>query len=292
MAATAQATVAVATEPIMTHPSRAILTIAGSDPSGGAGIQADLKTYASLEVYGCAAISCLTVQNSRGVFEVQAVAPELVKEQIQKVLADLPVSHIKTGMIGTGAVAQAIGECLTEFNGTVICDPVLKASDGHSLLTTEGLTSLSKHIIAQSTVITPNFKEFQTLTNLASGSAKAITTAAKEMFCQHPRLKAIIVKGGHYQEEQPVVIDSLFINDGKKIRTITTERPRLKTANTHGTGCTYASALAAYHQKTGDWQRAFQLAGDYVAKLLSLSAGQKMGRGTGSLWHHLFKDQP
>ena len=157
MTAAVQTTVAVATERIMTNISGAILAIAGSDPSGGAGIQADLKTYASLGVYGCAAISCLTVQNSKGVYAIQAVAPELVKEQIRKVLADLPVSHIKTGMIGTGAVARAIGACLTEFKGTIVCDPVLKASDGHDLLTSEGLACLGEHLIGRATALTPNF---------------------------------------------------------------------------------------------------------------------------------------
>lgn len=273
----------------MTSPSRAILTIAGSDPSGGAGIQADLKTYASLGVYGCAAISCLTVQNSQGVYDVQAVAPELVREQIRKVLIDLPVSHIKTGMIGTGAVARAIGECLAEFKGIIVCDPVLKASGGHDLLTAEGMDDLGKQLIDRATALTPNFTEFQTLTGLESTSDTAIKKAAGEMFAQYPRLQVIIVKGGHRAEEQPLVIDTLFSRDGQGFRSITTERARIKTANTHGTGCTFASALTAYHLKTGDWQQAFQLAGDYVAELLRLSATKKMGQGTGPLWHHLFK---
>jgi hydroxymethylpyrimidine kinase/phosphomethylpyrimidine kinase len=274
----------------MTSPSQAILTIAGSDPSGGAGIQADLKTYASLGVYGCAAISCLTVQNSKGVYEVQAVEPGLVKEQIRKVLADLPVSHIKTGMIGTGAVARAIGECLAEFEGAIVCDPVLKASDGHDLLTGEGLACLGEHLISRATALTPNFMEFQALTGLDSDSDKAITSGAAGMFAQYPRLQAIIVKGGHRYEEQPLVIDSLFIRDGRDFRSINTKRARIKTTNTHGTGCTYASALTAYHLKTENWQQAFQLAGDYVAELLRLSADREMGHGTGPLWHHLFKE--
>jgi hydroxymethylpyrimidine kinase/phosphomethylpyrimidine kinase len=271
--------------------AKAILAIAGSDPSGGAGIQADLKTYASLGVYGCAAISCLTVQNSTGVSSVEAVAPELVKEQVRKVLDDLPVSHIKTGMIGTGAVAQAIGECLADFTGIVVCDPVLKASDGHHLLNSADLDILSKEIIARSTAVTPNFTEFQTLTGVASDSPKAIAGAAAGMFRRYPRLEAIIVKGGHLHEERQGVSDSLFLRDRQAIKTIISARPRLKTKNSHGTGCTYASALAAYHLRTGDWQQAFQKAGDYVAELLELSAGLQMGKGTGPLWHHLFQER-
>lgn len=274
----------------MTSPAKAILAIAGSDPSGGAGIQADLKTYASLGVYGCAAISCLTVQNSKGVYGVQAVEPELVKEQIRKVLADLPVSHIKTGMVGTGAVARAIGECLAEFKGIIVCDPVLKASDGHDLLPSEGLAALGEHLISRATVLTPNFTEFQVLTGLVSDSAEVIASGAAGMFDQYPHLQAIIVKGGHRQEEQPLVIDSLFIRDGRGFRSINSERARIKTGNTHGTGCTYASAFTAYHLKTGDWPQAFQRAGDYVAELLRLSADREMGHGAGPLWHHLFKE--
>jgi hydroxymethylpyrimidine kinase/phosphomethylpyrimidine kinase len=275
----------------MSNHSRAILAIAGSDPSGGAGIQADLKTYASLGVYGCAAISCLTVQNSQGVFAVQAIAPELVSEQIRKVLADLPVSHIKTGMIGTGEVARAIGACLADFTGIVVCDPVLKASDGRRLLAAADLEIFAEQIITRATVLTPNYREFQILTGLASDSALAIAAAAGQMFARYPRLAAIVVKGGHRQEERSTITDSLFYRDGREIGTRSTVRARIKTRNTHGTGCTYASALAAYHLRTGNWQRAFQLAGDYVAKLLGLSAGREMGHGIGPLWHHLFTEK-
>lgn len=288
---TARKTVAAATDQVTAIISQAILSIAGSDPSGGAGIQADLKTYASLGVYGCAAISCLTVQNSTGVFKVQAVEPWLVGEQIRKVLADLPISHIKTGMIGTGGVARVIGECLADFSGTVVCDPVLKASDGHDLLLPEDGAILRGQVIARSTALTPNFEEFQWLTGLELTSDADITMAAGRLFAQHPRLEALVVKGGHRHEDQPVTIDFLYLRENMAIRTIKAERTRINSTNTHGTGCTYASALAAYHLRTGDWQQAFQLAGDYVAKLLKLSAAAKMGNGTGPLWHHLFNEE-
>jgi hydroxymethylpyrimidine kinase/phosphomethylpyrimidine kinase len=273
----------------MTADSRAVLSIAGSDPSGGAGIQADLKTFASLEVYGSAAISCLTVQNSLGVYRVQPVAPELVREQIRRVLADLPVSHIKTGMIGTAAVAAVVGECLADFNGIVVCDPVLKASDGHDLLLADNPAELASRIIGNATALTPNFEEFLTLTGLDSDDDKDIAAAATGMFYRYPRLEAIIVKGGHRREEHSVITDLLFLRNGRNIRTVVAERDRIKTGNSHGTGCTFASALAAYHLKTDDWQQAFQLAGEYVGQLLKLSAGRKMGHGLGPLWHHLFR---
>lgn len=286
-----RAPVADATEQVMTSTSRAILAIAGSDPSGGAGIQADLKTCTSLGVYAGAAITCLTVQNSRGVYGVHPVEPELVKDQIRKVLADLPISHIKTGMIGTGKVARAIGECLADFDGIVICDPVIKASDGHDLLPAKDLDILREQIIARATALTPNFHEFKALSALDSDKDKDITSAAAKMFSQYPRLEAIIIKGGHRLENQPAVIDSLFIRGAGGIRKLISERARIKSSNTHGTGCTYASALAAYHLKTGNWPEAFQLAADYVAELLRLSVDLKMGSGTGPLWHHLFTER-
>jgi len=273
----------------MTDDSRAILAVAGSDPSGGAGIQADLKTFASLGVYGGAAISCLTVQNSLGVYRVQPLAPELVAEQVKVVLADLPVSHIKTGMTGTAEVAEAIGKCLADFTGIVVCDPVLKASDGHDLLTADGMDALSRYVIANANALTPNFGEFKTLTGLNTENENDIAAAAAEMFAAYPRLEAIIVKGGHRREEHLLVTDFLFLRNNQRIETVKAERDRVRTKNSHGTGCTFASALAAYHLKSGNWQHAFQLAGDYVTELLRLSADKRMGRGTGPLWHHLFK---
>ncbi|MFN2365772.1 MAG: hydroxymethylpyrimidine/phosphomethylpyrimidine kinase, partial [Desulfurivibrionaceae bacterium] len=225
--------------------------------------------------------------NSLGVYRIQPVAVELVKEQIKQVLADLPVSHIKTGMLGTPAVAEAVAQCLMDFDGTVICDPVLKASGGHDLLTLDGQDALTNRIFANSTALTPNFEEFQTLTGLDSDDDKDIAGACAGMFSRYPRLEAIIVKGGHRRENLAAVTDLLFLREGREIRTVKVERERIETRNSHGTGCTFASALAAYHLKTGDWQHAFTLAGDYVGKLLRLSVGRRMGHGIGPLWHHL-----
>ena len=147
-------------------PSNAILTIAGSDPSGGAGIQADLKTFTAAGVYGAAAITSLTAQNTKGVRAVQPVAPEFVKQQVKLVLEDLPVSHIKTGMIGTAAIARILGEILHDFPGEVICDPVLSASDGAPLLEGSGLDDFKRHLLGNATVITPNLPELSKLSGM------------------------------------------------------------------------------------------------------------------------------
>ncbi len=269
----------------------AILSIAGSDPSGGAGIQADLKTFATLGVYGAAAITCLTVQNTTGVFATNPVAPEIVKAQAEKVLADLKVSHIKLGMLGNGEIVRAVGEVLAGFSGEVICDPILRSSSGKTLLEDAALADFKGEIIARSTALTPNFREFQVLTGITGEDDEEILAAIARMFAEYPRLTAIVLKGGHRHEDDPQVVDTLFLRKGTGFRTIESRRERLQTRNTHGTGCTFASALAAGHQKTGSWEEAFQLACAYLDRLLRLSANFQIGQGTGPLLHHFYQDR-
>jgi hydroxymethylpyrimidine kinase/phosphomethylpyrimidine kinase len=274
-----------------TPPVRAILSIAGSDPSGGAGIQADLKTFATLGVYGAAAVTCLTVQNTTGVFATNPVAPEIVKAQAEKVLADLNVSHIKLGMLGNTGIVRAVGEVLAGFSGEVVCDPILRASSGPALLEDAAMTDFKGGIIARATALTPNFREFQVLTGISAEDDKGISAAITGMFADYPRLAAIVLKGGHRSENEPQVVDTLFFRERVGFRTIESRRERLQTTNTHGTGCTFASALAAGHQKTGSWEEAFQLACTYLDRLLRLSADLKIGQGTGPLLHHLYQDR-
>jgi len=269
-------------------PAKAVLTIAGSDPSGGAGIQADLKTFTSLGVYGCAAITSLTVQNTEGVFSANPVEPILVKNQIEKVLADLPISHIKTGMLGNSEISRMVGKCLAGFGGTVVCDPILHSSSGKSLLEGSAVKALKDSLLKRAAVITPNFPEFEALANRKLGSDTDVSQAIEQLFSEHPSLKAIVVKGGHRNEELPEITDKLFLKEGSAVREISSTRIRVKTRNTHGTGCTFASALTAYHLKTDEWEESFRLAGAYLDKLLKVSANLTMGHGAGPLHHHLY----
>lgn len=270
---------------------RAILSIAGSDPSGGAGLQADLKTFATLGVYGAAAVSCLTIQNTTGVFATHPVAPEIVKAQAVKVLADLEVSHIKLGMLSNAGIVRAVGEVLADFSGAVVCDPILRASSGQTLLENAGLADFKREVIARSSALTPNFREFQVLTGISGEDDEEILPAIYQLFAENPRLAAIVLKGGHRRENESQVVDTLFLRDRGGFRNIESRRERLQTRNTHGTGCTFASALAAGHQKTGSWEEAFRLACAYLDQLLRLSANYKIGHGTGPLLHHLFKQK-
>ncbi len=274
-----------------TPPGRAILSIAGSDPSGGAGIQADLKTFATLGVYGAAAITCLTVQNTIGVFATHPVAPDIVKAQSAMVLDDLAVSHIKLGMLGNQGIVRAVGEVLANFSGEVVCDPILRSSSGQTLLEDTALADFKQKIIARSTALTPNFREFQALTGITSEDNEEILAAIAQMFVDYPRLAAIALKGGHRRENEPQVVDSLFVREGGGIKTSESRRERLQTKNTHGTGCTFASALAAGHQRTGSWDAAFQLACAYLDQLLRLSSTGQIGHGTGPLLHQLYNNR-
>ncbi len=272
-------------------PVRAILSIAGSDPSGGAGIQADLKTFATLGVYGAAAITCVTVQNTTGVFATHPMDPEIVKAQAAKVLADLEVSHIKLGMLGDGGIVRAVGEVLDSFSGEVICDPILRSSSGQILLEDAALVDFKQEIMAHATALTPNFREFQVLAGISGEDSEEILAAIAKMFDTYLRLAAIVLKGGHRREDEPQVVDTLFLRASGGFKTIESRRERLKTTNTHGTGCTFASALAAGHQKSGSWEIAFQQSCDYLDQLLRLSANYRIGHGHGPLIHHLYQKQ-
>jgi hydroxymethylpyrimidine/phosphomethylpyrimidine kinase len=269
---------------------RVILAIAGSDPSGGAGIQADLKTFATLKVYGAAAITCLTVQNTTGVFAINPVDPQVVREQAAQVLADLPVSHIKLGMLGTREIVRAVGEVLADFKGEVVCDPILRSSSGMTLLEDEALTGFQREILGRATVLTPNFQEFRALTGITTDDEREVNQAVVKLFKDYPKLTAMVLKGGHRREEEAEVVDTLFLRDGGEIKNIESRRPRIKTANTHGTGCTFASALTAGHHKTGNWPDAFRIACTYLDQLLRKSANVRMGEGPGPLLQHLYKE--
>jgi len=269
-----------------------VLTIAGSDPSGGAGLQADLKTFAAVGVYGGAAVTCLTVQNTKGVKSFEPVAAELVAAQIAAVLDDMPVTHIKTGMLGNGSIATAVGEVLCSFSGEIVCDPVLVSSSGTPLLAPDDLVSFTAHVASLATVLTPNLPELEKLAGRQCSSEDDISSAADRLFASLPGLRALVVKGGHFRESSATATDFLFLRPDRPDQPPTMERtthPRLATANTHGTGCTFASALTAFHLLCGDYGQAFRQASAFLHQLLLTSSGAALGSGRGPLLHHLWR---
>jgi hydroxymethylpyrimidine/phosphomethylpyrimidine kinase len=261
-----------------------ILSIAGSDPSGGAGIQADLKTITSTGSYGAAVITAITCQNSLGVSHISVLDPALVQSQIVSVLEDLDISHIKIGMTGSTTVIQAIARTLTDFSGEIILDPVLKSSSGTSLIAEEP-SSLTL-LISKATVLTPNSRELAILAGLPCTSKDQSIKAGEKLLNQFENIKAICIKGGHLNEDVEVVDDTLLLRELETTRTVTISHPRRKTRNSHGTGCTFASAFSSFHSQCNDYEKAFQQTVSYVDELLELGAEDQLGAGTGPLVHY------
>jgi len=265
------------------------LTIAGSDPSGGAGIQADLKTFTMVGVYGGAVISCLTVQNTQGVFAIQAIDPEIVKQQIGCVLSDLNVSHIKIGMLGSAAVAKSICEVLADFKGEIICDPVQLSSSGQQLIDNNGYDAVKSQLLDICTVITPNLPELSSLTGQNCNNKVSLLEAAERLLQQYGKLRSVIITGGHFKPTENNITDYLLTSSGaaETADCMEISHPRITSRNTHGTGCTFSAAFTAYHLLTGDDSEAFNKTTRYMDVLIRKSTPFKIGRGTGPLMHHL-----
>ncbi len=261
-----------------------ILTIAGSDPSGGAGIQADIKTITSTGYYAAAAITAITCQNSLGVSRIAPLESLLVRDQIISVLEDLDVSHVKIGMIGNNSIIAAIRDGLSGFSGEIILDPVLKASTGTSLLT-DAPNSLSP-LISLATVLTPNTNELSLLSGLNCSNKERSILAGQDILKTFPNLKAICLKGGHLKAEDDIITDIILCKTGSTISENSVTHQRLQTRNSHGTGCTFASAFSSFHAQHHDYVKAFTKAVTYVHRLLEQGQGDSLGAGTGPLVHY------
>ena len=226
------------------------LTIAGSDSSGGAGIQADLKTFAALGVYGASVITALTAQNTAGVRGIHQVPADFVTAQIDAVFADLDVKAVKIGMVAQRATIDTIAAGLARWSPKhVVLDPVMVATSGDHLLAGDAVASLRRDLIPRASLITPNLPE------AAAVLEEAVATSETEIASQGERLlalgcRAVLIKGGHGQGSES--IDYLF--DGG--RTIALAAPRIATENTHGTGCSLSSAIAAGLAKGEDMESA------------------------------------
>ena len=273
------------------EPRTTLLSIAGSDPSGGAGIQADLKTCTALGVYGAAAITCLTVQNTLGVRYFQPLAPQLVYDQIRAVLEDLPVSHVKIGMVGSASVAAAVAAALEDFAGEVIYDPVLRAGDGQRLVAAGNHAGMIDSLLPRVTVLTPNLPELaslsETLPTATEPDERQLLSRADALLARLPNLRAVIITGGHRDQEKSIVCDLLVLRPKQPERVVESRHPRLPSANLHGTGCTFATAFAAWHLRGAPYPEAFRRASAFTLAAIRAGAGLTMGGGNGPLGHHL-----
>lgn len=266
--------------PHTTDHAPVVLSIAGSDPTGGAGLQADLKTLTSLGVYGAAVPTCITVQNSGGVSRVEPLSGALVAAQVAAVLDDLAVDIVKIGMLGTSDIAKALGPLLADFRGWIVVDPVLSASTGQDLTQSPAPLLLVGQLAGQRVILTPNLPELARLTGQALVSHAEAVTAGRKLLADHPSLAALVIKGGHLDSDDQVC-DTLLQPQGEPLLD---QRPRHPGPDFHGTGCTYASALAAFLAQGQDPARAFKDAGAYMDSLIKCSLSV-MG-GTRALLQH------
>ena len=213
------------------------LTIAGSDSGGGAGIQADLKTFAALGVHGMSALTAITAQNTREVTMVHDIPIEMIKEQIRVVVEDIGVDAVKTGMLHTSEIIEAVASELRKIDAPLVVDPVMVAKSGARLLREDAVKSLIEELIPLATVLTPNAGEAEALTGFKIKNLEDQKRAAEKI--SELGVEAVVVKGGHIPGEK--VIDVLYFDGEFK----TYESRRIKSKNTHGTGCCFASATAA-----------------------------------------------
>jgi hydroxymethylpyrimidine/phosphomethylpyrimidine kinase len=255
---------------------RTALTIAGSDSGGGAGIQADLKTFAALGVFGTSAIAAITAQNTVGVVAASPVAADLVTAQIEAVAGDIQIHATKTGMLATAAIVEAVAAAIADLElPNVVVDPVMVAKSGDRLVDDEGVRTICVELLPHALVVTPNIPEAEALSGRRITSLESAREAARAIHARGP--SAVIVKGGHGVEAE--IVDLLY--DGSRFHEFRT--PRVATRNTHGTGCTFASAIAAYLARGRTLVDAVAEAQAYVAG--AIRHGFAIGRGHGPLNH-------
>ncbi len=255
---------------------RTALTIAGSDSGGGAGIQADLKTFAALGVYGTSAITAITAQNTIGVTAIEPVPPALVSAQIEAVVGDIEIHATKTGMLATTAIVEAVAAAIDAFAlPLVVVDPVMVAKSGDSLLDTAAIRAVRDLLLPRATVVTPNIPEAEALGGLSIATLDDVREAARRIHRMGSR--SVVVKGGHRPGNE--IVDVFFDGD----RMIEWRTPRIETRNTHGTGCTFASAVAAYLARGLSPFDAAERAQLYVAGAIRHALA--IGHGHGPLDH-------
>ncbi|PLT34845.1 bifunctional hydroxymethylpyrimidine kinase/phosphomethylpyrimidine kinase [Bacillus sp. V5-8f] len=257
------------------------LTIAGSDSGGGAGIQADIKTFQELDVYGMSAITAVTAQNTLGVQAVYPMTAEAVARQIDSIGEDIGADAIKTGMLFDNQIIEAVTEKIKQYQWeNVVVDPVMIAKGGASLLQSEAVHALKKHLLPLAMVITPNIPEAEVLADITIRTREDKEEAAKRILALG--VKNIIIKGGH--DEDPSQSVDLFF-DGSNFSTLTAKR--IPTKNTHGTGCTFSAAVAAELAKGAGVSQSVEKAKKFIQAAIE---GQvPIGQGHGPTNHWAFR---
>lgn len=264
--------------PTETLPMGRVLIVAGSDPSGGAGIQADIKTVTMLGGYAAAALTALTVQNTTAVTDVLAIEPRFVADQMQVVLSDVGADSIKTGMLHNADVMSAVADVIDtmKFDGDVVVDPVMVASSGAKLIDDNALETMRTILLPRATVVTPNMPEAALLVGRPVETFEDMTAAARSLIDMGAG--AAVVKGGHMGGD--MLSDFVLTDSGESM---TVSRKKIDTRSTHGTGCSLASGIATGLAQGKRLDKAFEAAHEFVQQAIRLAPG--LGAGHGPLGH-------
>jgi len=255
------------------------LTIAGSDSGGCAGIQADLKTFSALGVFGTSVITAITAQNTIGVFDVMAVPSDIVRKQLKAVLDDFNVGAIKVGMLFTKENVLVLKEL---YNNKIplVLDPVMISTSGNSLILDETIQAIKQELFPISTIITPNLNEASILLGREIISIKDMIEGGKE-FIENYGLNSVLIKGGHLNGDE--MVDIFYSKDS--IEPILLKSKKIETKNTHGTGCTLSSAIAAYLSIGNNLEDSVKQAKDYITRAIFEAKDIKLGNGHGAVNH-------
>lgn len=257
-----------------------LLSIAGSDCSGGAGIQADLKTFSALGTYGMSVITAITAQNTQGVDAVVEIDKSMVQAQIDAIFKDIVVDAVKVGMVSNSEIIKRIRDSLKAWQAPiVVVDPVMVSKSGHHLLQPEAKDALIQELLPIATILTPNIPEAEVILNRKIITVEDMEIAARDIIKLGPA--SVLVKGGHLEGD---AIDVFY--DGVTLTKIST--PRIHKNNTHGTGCTLSSAIASHLALGYNLTTAISMSKDYVTK--AIDSGLEIGKGVGPLhhFHHIF----
>lgn len=262
-----------------------VLTIAGSDSSGGAGIQADLKTFSALGVYGMSVLTAITAQNTRGVKGIQAVSPDIIRKQLEAVFEDIPVNAIKTGMLYNKETVEAIADIFDKYKpGVLIIDPVMISTSGSKLMEKDAIQAAVQKLFPLATLITPNIDEAEYLSGIPIHNVLDMDKAAERIL--QSGCNAVLVKGGHMKGNH--MTDRLLIQGQPPV---SIEGKTVKTLNTHGTGCTLSSAITAYLALDNELVDAVASARKYIGNALEAGSDVLVGSGYGPV-NHFFAPSP
>jgi hydroxymethylpyrimidine/phosphomethylpyrimidine kinase len=260
-----------------------VLTIAGSDSGGGAGIQADLKTIAAIGCYGMSAITALTAQNTRGVTAIHPVPPSFAADQIDAVLSDIGADAVKIGMLYSAELIEVIAEQLKKHSAEkIILDPVMVAQSGDKLLQDDAIQAIKEYLMPLADVVTPNIPEAEVLLERRILGFDDMQTAARTLAGYGSR--SILIKGGHLADNDST--DLLYL--GQDERLVRLDARRISSRNNHGTGCTLSSAIASYMARGNDIESAVRKAKNYIQNAIQAGADYTIGHGHGPV-HHFFE---